>query len=67
MSEQWKPPSADEIRGLIERVDGELREAERLRSHADERTRRKPFFPDRRRTPRIPAGRDREPSSGDTA
>lgn len=58
MSEQRKRPTPDEIRGLIEQVDGQLREAERLRNYADERARRKEFFPERRNgTAAIPLGR----------
>jgi hypothetical protein len=53
MPEQRKD-FTDEIRGLIERVDGQLREAERLRGYSDERTRRREFFPERRTLPRIP-------------
>jgi hypothetical protein len=64
MSQQRKTPTADEIRSLIEQVDGQLREAERLRNFANERNRRIDFFPDRRKTPRIPAVADHD-HSGD--
>ena len=53
MSEQRKRPTPDEIRGLIEQIDGQLREAERLRNYANERSRANDFWPDRRKTPRI--------------
>ena len=45
-------PDAEEIRSVIEQVDGELREAERIRSYINER--RTPFYPERRKTPRVP-------------
>lgn len=66
MSEQRKTFTPDDIRGLIEQVDGQLREAERLRSYANERQRRSEFFPDRRKTPRIPP-RTPPDRSGDQA
>jgi hypothetical protein len=46
------PASWDEIKGLIERVDEVCREAERARNQADDAMRRRPFWPDRRKTPR---------------
>ena len=66
MSEQRKPPTPDDIRSLIEKVDGQLREAERLRSYANERNRRSEFYPDRRQTPRVPP-RSEPDRSGDQA
>jgi hypothetical protein len=59
MPEQ-KPQDTDteEIRSVIERVDGELREAEVIRSYINER--RTPFYPERRKAPRIP-GRTSDP------
>jgi hypothetical protein len=57
MSER-KKPTLDEIRGLIEQVDGRLREAEQLRSHVNERNRRAPGWPDRRRAARVPTVED---------
>ena len=54
MAEQSKK-AADDIRGLIEKVDGQLREAELIRSYVQDRTRRTQFFPERRKVPRIPS------------
>jgi hypothetical protein len=54
MSEQTHKITGDEIRDLITRVDGELRQAEILRNYANERQRRADFFPERRQAPRIP-------------
>jgi hypothetical protein len=48
-----KRNAADELRGLLEQLDDRLREAERLRSYADERSHRPLVWPDRRRTPRV--------------
>jgi hypothetical protein len=45
-------PAPKDIRSVIEEVDGELREAERIRSYINER--RIPFYPERRKTPRVP-------------
>ena len=53
MSDLRRGTKADEIRGLIEQVDSQLREAERVRSYVNE-ARRQAFFPDRRQRPRIP-------------
>ena len=58
--------SSDDIRGLIEQIDGLLREAERLRSYADERNRRTPFWPERRKMPRIPQERASEHDTSDS-
>jgi hypothetical protein len=66
MPGQQKPPRADEIRRLIERVDGQLREAERLRNFVNDRARRGEFWPDRRKSPRIPQS-DRSDSSTESA
>jgi hypothetical protein len=54
MSDQRIRPMPDEIRSLLERVDGQLREAERLRNFANEQSRRTDYYPDRRKTPRVP-------------
>ena len=54
MAEQRHKPT-DDIRGLIEKVDGQLREAELLRSYVSDRARRTEFFPERRKVPRIPS------------
>jgi hypothetical protein len=48
------PQSWDEIKGLIERVDEVCRDAERARNQANDAMRRRPFWPDRRQTPRDP-------------
>jgi hypothetical protein len=66
MSQQRKTPTADEIRSLIEQVDGQLREAEQLRNYANERRRANDFWPDRRKYPRIPP-RTAPDHSGDQA
>ena len=62
MSEQRKTHTSDEIRSLIEQVDGQLREAERLRSYVNDQNRRRDFFPERRRTPRIPPRMPEDPT-----
>jgi hypothetical protein len=67
MPDQRKDFTDDEIRRLIEGLDGQLREAERLRSYANERTRRGDFFPERRTRPRIPLEDASDNSSGDSA
>ena len=61
MANGRKDSTPDEIRRVIERVDGQLREAERLRSYVNERSRGSAFFPERRKTPRLPESLD-EPS-----
>jgi hypothetical protein len=53
MSEKRKN-TPDDIRALIERVDDQLREAQRLRSYVNERSRRGEWWPERRRVPRVP-------------
>jgi len=67
MSEPSKPPTPHEIRRLIERIDGQLREAERLRVYANERPRRAEFYPERRKTPRFTSTANEDSSSGDSA
>ena len=52
------PPSWDEIRGLIERVDEVCKESEKVRDRADHSMRQRPIWPDRRR-----AGRSLDPPS----
>ena len=54
MTEQRNKPT-DDIRGLIEKVDGQLREAELIRGYVSYRARRTEFFPERRKVPRIPS------------
>jgi hypothetical protein len=49
-----KPPSWDDIRGLIERVDEICRESERTRSQAEHSMKQRPVWPDRHRNPRHP-------------
>ena len=50
-----QPPDWEEIRGLIQRVDEVCRESELIRDRAEEAMRHRPFWPDRRRRPRIDA------------
>lgn len=45
MSKHRTSRTLADIRGLIEQIDGELREAERLRNYAHERSRRREVFP----------------------
>jgi hypothetical protein len=47
-------PLLTTIRSLIEQIDGQLREAARLRNYANDRSRANDLWPDRRKTPRIP-------------
>ena len=54
MAEQRHKPT-DDIRGLIDQVDGQLREAELIRGYMRDRARRTEFFPERRKVPRIPS------------
>jgi hypothetical protein len=54
MAEQ-RNKATDDIRGLIEKMDGQLREAELIRSYVNDRARRTEFFPERRKVPRIPS------------
>jgi hypothetical protein len=51
--ERWKG-SSEEIDSLIERFDDMRRESERTRSYVSERLSSRPFWPDRRRNPRVP-------------
>jgi hypothetical protein len=44
---------AEQIRALIEEMDRVRRESEQVRNHAD-RSMKYPFWPERRRLPRIP-------------
>jgi hypothetical protein len=44
----------DRLRELLEEIDARLRDAERIRNHA-EHSRATPFWPDRRRAARVPA------------
>jgi hypothetical protein len=46
------PPSWDEIRTLIDRVDEVCRESEMIRAQAERSRRRAAFWPDRRQSPR---------------
>ena len=57
------PERRDEerLRKLLDDIDGRLRDAERLRSQADDRRRRPAFYPERRRSDRVPdVSRDRD-------
>jgi hypothetical protein len=58
---------SEQIRALIEEADRVRRESERVRSQLD-RSMKQPFWPDRRRSPRIPIEGDRRHGeSGDDA
>jgi hypothetical protein len=46
--------SDDLMRELIDQIDAQLREAERVRNMADEQFRDRPFWPERRRSRRSP-------------
>ena len=48
---------SEQIRDLIEEVDRVRGESERVRGHAD-RAMKEPFWPERRRVPRMPAADD---------
>jgi hypothetical protein len=50
--DERKPPSAEEIKGILERADEIRHESERVRDRADHAIRQRPFWPDRRRTGR---------------
>jgi hypothetical protein len=52
----------ERVRNLLDEIDGRLRDAERLRSHADDRQKRPAVYPDRRRSIRVPevSKRDRD-------
>jgi hypothetical protein len=55
----------ERLRKLMDDIDVRLRDAERLRNHADERQRRGAFYPERRHSGRIPdvSPRDRDNKS----
>jgi hypothetical protein len=44
----------ERLRKLLDDIDVRLRDAERLRSHADDRQRRPAFYPERRHSERVP-------------
>ena len=44
----------ERLRKLMDDIDVRLRDAERLRNHADERQRRGAFNPERRHSDRVP-------------
>jgi hypothetical protein len=48
-----KPPSWEEIRELIQRVDEMCRESETVRNRADSAMKRRPIWPERRRVDRV--------------
>jgi hypothetical protein len=48
-----EPTWSERIRDLIDEVDRVRNESERVRGHAD-RAMKEPFWPDRRREPRLP-------------
>jgi hypothetical protein len=50
--EERQPPTWEEIRSLIEKVDQVCRESEYLRAHAERVMKRPMVFPDRRHEPR---------------
>jgi hypothetical protein len=54
----------DRIRALIEEVDRVRRESERMTSHA-ERSMKSPYWPERRRTVRMPPLQDAPDRSGE--
>ena len=67
MSEHHLPKNAaDEIRDLIERIEGQLRESEALRHQADQRRRRAQVFPERRKRPRVPGISEGDSPSADS-
>jgi hypothetical protein len=47
-----KPPASDEIAGLLDRIDEVCRESERVRKGVEHSMKSRPFWPERRRTPR---------------
>jgi len=55
---------SERIRALIQELDRVRRESERMTGHA-ERSMKSPFWPDRRRSPRLPT-LDRHEGDGDT-
>jgi hypothetical protein len=44
----------DDLRDLVERIKERLRDAERLRNHVEQWRRQPAFWPDRRRSSRVP-------------
>ena len=50
----------DRMRELLEQIDARLRDAERLRNHAEQRAER-PLWPDRRGVGRVPAADPHDP------
>jgi hypothetical protein len=56
--------SPEQIRNLIEEVDRIRRETERVTSHVD-LTMKRPFWPDRRKSVRVPLSED--PDDGNDA
>lgn len=57
---------AEQIRALIEEADRVRGESERMSRQVD-RTMKQPFWPERRRTPRMPPPGSPDTSSGDAA
>jgi hypothetical protein len=53
-----KPPSWDEIRGLIDRIDEICRESERTCARADASMKQRSAWPDRRPVSAPPEGED---------
>ena len=50
--DERKPPSSEDIRGILERADEIRQQSERVRDRADHVIRQRPFWPDRRRSVR---------------
>ena len=46
--------SRDPLRDLVDEIEERLRDAERLRNHAEQRRHQEAFWPDRRHTSRVP-------------
>jgi hypothetical protein len=44
----------DRVRDLLDEIDARLRDAQRLRNHAEQHKREAPFWPDRRHGGRVP-------------
>jgi hypothetical protein len=57
---------SDRIRALIEEVDRVRHESERMTSHL-ERSMKNPFWPDRRRSPRVPGSEKPDGNGHDNA
>jgi len=51
------------FRDIADDLDERLRDAERLRNHAEERRQQRAFWPDRRRGSRVPEPTHPEPAS----